>query len=314
MQRMPPVELLPSLVALLETQSVTKAAARMHVSQPAMSRTLSRLRDVIGDALLVRSGNHLTCTLKAELMLPSARGLLEQAIALLTPTEPFDCSTQGGTVTLALGDDMQCLLMSRLLARIRKDAPQVDIRVRPLGLESTSALRRGHVDLAVMPDLRADHPELHPAELAFTPCYERRFVVVTRQPRRFTLQKFLAAEHLLVSPSGDDHGYVDEALKAHGRARRIAVTVPTFNAAFALVKQTDLVATLPDDLTRHLAPKLHVEKCPVATPTLNIGVLWAKRFEPDPRHVWLRTLACDVVKSLDGSGMKSPTRAFANAD
>jgi DNA-binding transcriptional LysR family regulator len=159
---------------------------------------------------------------------------------------------------------------------------------------------RGQIDLIVMPDLRNQYPQLMNDELVFSACYERRFVVVTRARRKLSFAAFLAAEHVLVAPAGDDTGYVDDALRVTGHRRRVAVTVPSFQSALALVRKSDLVATLPDDVTRHLAPSLFTQQCPVATPKLDVGVLWAQRFRGDARHTWLRTLVEEVVMRLGG--------------
>lgn len=305
---MPPVELLPALVALLETESVTAAAARLHVGQPAMSRTLEKLREALGDALLVRSGRRLVRTTRAEAMLPRARALLEGARELLAPPPSFDPKRAQGEVTLALGDDMQALLAGHLLARLRKESPGMDVRVRALGMDTVGELMRGRVDLVVMPDLRQEYPQLMNDELVFERCYRRQFVVVTRAHRKLSLEAFVASEHVLVAPTGDDTGYVDEALRVRGQIRRIAVTVPSFQSALELVKKSDLVATLPDDVTRHLAPSLFTQKCPVPTPALDVGVVWAQRFRGDARHAWLRKLTKDVVLRL---GVPSARRSGA---
>jgi DNA-binding transcriptional LysR family regulator len=91
---------------------------------------------------------------------------------------------------------------------------------------------------------------------------------------------------------------VDEMLEKLGQQRRVAVTVPGFIAALELVKQTDLISTLPDDVVRVLGGRLHVQKCPVETPTLYMSVLWASRFTQDGRHAWLRGVVTDAVRSL----------------
>lgn len=292
------MELLPALVALLETESVTAAAARLHVGQPAMSRTLEKLRDSLGDALLVRNGRKLVRTARGEEILPAARTLFEQARELLSPLAGFEPRIACGKVTLALGDDMQALLAGNLLSRLRKEAPGMDVRVRSLGVDSVAEMIRGQIDLVVMPDLRKQYPQLMNDELVFEACYERRFVVVTRAHQKLSLAAFVAAEHVLVAPAGDDSGYVDEALRAAGHTRRVAVTVPSFQSALALVRRSDLVATLPDDVTRHLAPALFTQKCPVSTPKFEVGVVWAKRFARDARHTWLRALTKEVVVRL----------------
>jgi DNA-binding transcriptional LysR family regulator len=297
-----PVDLLPALCALLETESVTLAARRMHVGQPAMSRTLEKLRLSTQDELLVRTGRRLVRTKRATDILPEVRSLLEGAARVLAPPRPFDPRTATGVVTLSLGDDMQAALAGSLLERLRQAAPGLDIRVRPLSLESAREALRGVVDVAVLPDMRGQYAIPSLDELVMSVQYTRRFVTVSRKRKRLSLEAFVAAEHVLVSPQGDEGGYVDEALRTLGHKRRVAVTVPSFQAAFALVHSTDLVATLPDDLVRVLAPTLHRQPCPVATPELSMCVAHAQRFGQDARHRWLRVLVSGVVQKLGRAG------------
>ena len=295
-----PTELLPALVALLDTASVTGAAKRLGVGQPAMSRTLEKLREATRDPLLVRQGRTMVRTRRAELLLPEAETLLAGARRVLAPEPVFDPATATGTVTLALGDDMQVMLSGVLLARLRTMAPGIDVRVRGLTLETSRDAIRGIVDLGVFPDiLGAQIPGSD--ELVARHVYERRFVTVSRAKRPASLRAFLAAEHVLVSPQGDDSGYVDEELKKLGERRRLAMTVPGFHAAIELVRRTELIATLPTDVVRALGKGLHVQRCPVATPALHMSVLWASRFTPDARHKWLRDVVTDAVRSLDGA-------------
>ncbi len=280
--------LFPALVALLETESVTEAAARLGVGQPAMSRTLARLRELFGDPLLVRVGRRVQRTRRADELLPQALETLALASRTLTRPERFDPRTAEGVLTFALGDDLAAMLLGPLLLSLRREAPGLDLRVRPLGRGSLDEARRGLVDLAITPDLgpAGGMPDL--SDFVKKPIYTRRFVTVAKTKRRLTLDAFCAAEHLLVSPSGDATGYVDTALAALGRERRIAVTVPSFQAALALVQRTDLLATLPDDIVGALAPKLPTMTCPVTTPELPMCLVYHARHRADPRHRWMR--------------------------
>jgi DNA-binding transcriptional LysR family regulator len=293
-----PTELLPALTVLLETESVTLAAKRLGVGQPAMSRTLERLREALGDELLVRDGRRLVRTRRAEVLLPDARAALAAATRVLTPPAEFTPERAEGVVTIALGDDMQSILAAPLLTRLRRTAPGLDLRVRALSIDSGRDALRGVVDLGVFPDLRDQYVIPGYAELVLTRQYTRRFVTVSRERKKLSLDAFVAAEHVLVSPGGEDGGYVDDALRDIGRKRRVAVTVPSFVAALALVRESTLVATLPDDLVRMLAPTLHKQVCPVPTPELEICVAWASRFTHDARHKWLRAEVTDVVRGL----------------
>lgn len=313
----PPTELLPALLALLETQSVTLAARRMHVGQPAMSRTLEKLRQATGDALLVREGRRLVRTRRAAELLPELASLLASAQRVLSPARDFDPARAEGVVTLGLGDDMQAVLAGPLLERLRAAAPKLDIRLRPLHLNSAREASRGIIELAVLPDMRAQYAIAGLSELVLSPQYTRRFLTVSRRRRKLTLDTFSSAEHVLVSPQGEEGGYVDDALHALGRARRVAVTVPGFLAALSLVQSSELLATLPDDVLRALAPELPSYPCPVETPELTMCIAWAARFTHDARHSWLRAQVREVLlaralaprASRSRSDRAGPTRA-----
>lgn len=306
----PPTELLPALLALLETESVTLAAKRLGVGQPAMSRTLEKLREVTADALLVRTGRGLARTRHATDLLPHVRGLVSGAESVLAPAPAFDPGTASGVVTIALGDDMQAMLAGRLLTRLRAEAPGLDVRVRPITRNIAHDAVRGVVEAFVMPDMRGAYAIPAVEDLVPKPEYVRRFVTVSRTRRKLSLDAFVAADHALVSPEGEEGGYVDDALRSIGRRRRVAVTVPTFQAALTLVRESDLVATLPDDVLRSLAPELHRQPCPVATPELTMCVWWASRFTPDARHRWLRGhLAAELCVLGDARRPRPKTRA-----
>jgi DNA-binding transcriptional LysR family regulator len=298
-----PLELLPALLALLESESVTLAARRLHVGQPAMSRTLERLRAALGDELLVREGRKLVRTRRATELMPELAPLLAAAERVLRPNAVFDPRSASGSVTLALGDDMQALLAGQLFERLRSAAPGLDIRVRPLTLESAREAQRGAIELAVLPDLRGQYAIPALDELVLSMQYTRRFVAVSQRRRKLDLAGFLAAEHVLVSPQGEEGGYVDDSLRLLGQRRRVALTVPSFLAAIALLQTSELVATLPEDVVRVLAPKLKRQPCPVTTPELPMCIGWAARFSNDARHRWLR----EQVRQVLAARMR-PTR------
>lgn len=308
MHQSAPTELLPALLALLETESVTLAARRLHVGQPAMSRTLERLRNALGDELLVRSGRNLVRTRRADALLPDVRDALFAAERVLSRAEAFVPRAARGAVTLSLGDDMQAIVALPLLEQLRARAPMLDVRIRPFSEGTAREALRGVVDVVVLPDLRGQYDIPGLDEIVLAPQYTRRFVVVSRAREKLALRRFLEREHVLVSPRGDEGGYVDDALRAEGLARRVAVTVPSFQAALALVARSDLVATLPDDVTRMLAPSLYAQVCPVPTPELPICVAWAARFASDERHAWLRAQVIEVMREV-GRPASSPRRA-----
>ncbi len=297
---LPDLSLLAPLVALLEEESVSAAATRTGVTQPAMSRTLARLRVVTGDELLVKVGRGLRRTTRGDALLSPAQSTLAQASSLLSSPQPFSPSTATGTATLAMGDDLQTIIANAVLLRLRERAPGLDVRLRMLAVATVDEARRGVVDLALIPLLPYGMPPLD--DFVLRPLFQRRFVTVTRHKRRLDLDRFCAAEHILVSPQGSDGGYVDDSLQKLKRRRRIAVTVQTFAGAIKLLQQSDtLVATLPLDLVRLLGSDLVVQKCPVATPTFPICLAWQARVSQDARHRFLRDVVVAGVGDVVGA-------------
>jgi DNA-binding transcriptional LysR family regulator len=309
----PDLSLLPALVALLEEQSVSLAAARTGISQPAMSRTLQRLRVVVGDELLVKAGRGLLRTHRGDALLHPARAALSAATSSSSTPPTFSPSTATGTVTVALGDDLQAVVGGAILLRLRALAPGLDVRLRMLGAATADEARRGVVDVALIPLLPAGLPPLD--DFVLKPLWERRFVTVSKQRRRLGLDAFCAAEHLLVSPGGTDAGYVDDSLRELGRRRRVAVTVHTFAGAIELLKRsTTLVSTLPEDVVRILGPTLHAQRCPVATPRFSIALAWLAQVSTDPRHRFVRDVVRAAVADVIGQRATQKLSAFAKQE
>jgi len=306
---LPDLSLLPSLVALLETGSVSLAASRLGVTQPAMSRTLARLREAVGDELLVKAGRGLERTVRGTALLDPARDALARATQVLSAPLPFEPATARGRVTVAMTEEMQAMTGGRLLRRLRARAPGLDVRLRAVGDATVDEGRRGVVDVAVSPILPVGMPDL--SDFVVRPLYERRFQTVTRRRRRLGLDAFCRADHLLVAPGGREGGYVDDSLARLGRSRRVAVTVLSFSSALALLAaDDDLVSTLPDDVVRVLGAglrrKLHVQRCPVEMPVLPVGLIWHATRSRDPQ---LR-FVIDVVGGAvaDALGVAPPAR------
>lgn len=291
------VSLLPALVALLEEQNVSKAAARLAVTQPAMSRTLSKLRTATGDELLTRAGRGLVRTTRASTLLPAAQAALSAATSVLSTTTPFAPATATGAVTVALGDDLQAMFGAGLSSTLHAQAPHLDLRLRGLSLATVEFLRTGAVDVAIVPELPKGLPDL--SDFVVKRLYQRRFVTVSQRRKRFSLDAFCAADHVLVSPAGDDAGSVDASLKMRGRRRRVAVTVSGFLPALALLQaRADLVATLPRDLVQTLAPTLTTSPCPTPLEPVELSLVWHARQTSDARHRFVRDVVTSTVQTL----------------
>ena len=312
------LNLLVALDRLLAHRSVTEAAREVGVTQPAMSRTLARLRDTFDDPLFVRDGRSLVPTRRALALEPAVRAAVDAAAAAFAPDVAFDPARERGTFTLALGDETQQAFADAILAALWSDMPEMDVRLRRLSVASVRETRRGEVDLALAPDLSALPPSAGAVDLSEyvqRPVYERRFVVVSSPShprRRVSLAQYTSAKHIVAGPDASGRGFVDDLLEARGLRRRVAAAVSSFTSAASVVHQTDLLAILPDEVVRTCGVVLVTAKPPFPLPVLPMLLLWHPRHTTDERHRFVRERICEAVQEcLEKSGrrLKAGSRA-----
>ncbi|MFJ8043535.1 LysR family transcriptional regulator [Kitasatospora sp. NPDC096147] len=285
-----------ALDALLAEQSVTRAAARLHTSPAAMSRTLARLRRILQDPLLVRAGQAMVPTPRAQELREEAAAVVRSLGALLSPGAGVDPAGLSGTFTLQTADLVGSALAPGLLRLARQEAPGVSFRILAEELEAGPALRDGRIDLEVG---SIDHVD---PETRVEPLTELRMVAGVRPGHplaegELTPARLAGAEHVAVSRRGRFGGPLDAALAERGLRRRVAVVLPGHLAAMALAARSDLVclvpAALPGDapspLTREAeAFGLRLLDLPLPLPPLAIGMAWHPRHTADGAHHWLR--------------------------
>ncbi|MGW1933274.1 LysR family transcriptional regulator [Streptomyces sp. NPDC001919] len=287
------LNLLTALDALLEEGSVAGAAARLHVTAPAMSRSLGRIRRTTGDQILVRTGRTMTPTPYAVAIRAQVRDVLHQVQGLLAPSRELDPATLERTFTLRWHDSLVALHGPALLGAVRAQAPGVRLRFVTESSTDTPALRRGEVDL----EANANRPGA--ADLRAEQVGETRLVAVVRQAHPLTRHRILtadhyaAAEHATVSRRGNLSNAIDDALAAIGLTRRVVAAVPTEAAALAFARVTDLVISVPEITTRTVATGLGlaVLPLPLELPSAPVYLSWHQRHDTDPAHAWLRGLA-----------------------
>ncbi|MGA5097137.1 LysR substrate-binding domain-containing protein [Streptomyces lavendulocolor] len=280
------LNLLVALDALLEEESVTAAAARLRVSPPAMSRTLGRIRAVLGDPVLVRAGRGLVPTPRAVQLRPRVREVVGQARGLLAPEAGGDPATLVREFGVQASDLLLAGLAARLVTAVAREAAGVTLRFLPESLEGTPALREGLVDVEVGV-IGAPAPEIRTETLG-----EVRLVGAVRPQHplaartRVTPRAFAAAEHIGVSRQGRVRGPADEALTALGLRRRVVAVVPSWPAALQLCRETDVVCLATG--TAAQAFGLHTFDVPLPLPPLTLAMAWHPRNDADPAHRWLR--------------------------
>lgn len=291
------LNLLVTLDALLAEQNVTRAAARLHLSQPAVSVQLAKLREAFADPLLLPGPRGMRPTARAlELRQPlhEALAALGQAIA---PSAGFDPAHTTHTWRVAATDYGASTIVLPALARLRAAAPGTRLAVLELKPPAlVRQLEQGELDLAL------HAAELAPPDLRRRPLFQERYVLVaraghpslTRQP---TLAEFCALEHAIVSPDGGGFiGATDQVLAAQGLARRVVLSVPHFLFLEAALTASDLVAMLP---ARQLRPgsALQVVAPPLELPGFEMLMLWHERLHRDPAHQWLREQFAAAVEA-----------------
>ncbi|MEU6965715.1 LysR family transcriptional regulator [Streptomyces chrestomyceticus] len=300
------LNLLAALDALLEEGSVAGAAERLHVTAPAMSRSLGRIRRTTGDQILVRTGRTMTPTPYAIAVREQVHELLQQVHGVLAPSRELDLTTLERTFTLRWHDSLVALSGPALLAAVRKQAPGVRLRFIAESSIDTRELHRGEVDLEANAN-RPTAPDIRVDRVA-----ETQHVIVARQDHPLTRAKavtaaqYAAAEHITVSRRGRLGNALDDALARLGLTRRVVATAPTESTALEFVRGSDLLVTAPESTTRATATALGLALLPLPfeLPSAAVYLSWHQRYDTDPAHVWLRDLARTALAPLTDSHLR----------
>ncbi|ANH68481.1 LysR family transcriptional regulator [Mitsuaria sp. 7] len=293
------MNLLVALDALLDEGSVGGAAARMHVSSPAMSRTLDRIRHMTGDAILVRNGRAMTPTPYAQAIQADVHDVVLRARTVLARQSRFDIAQVERTFTIQCHDALAAALGPPLLAALRKAAPLAVLRMPAEGAADAQELRQGQVDLQIGAAIPTHADVLHEVLGEDRPMVVMR----ARHPlagRKLTLRGYAEADHVTVSRRGRLRDTVDDALATQGMARRVVAAAPTVAAALAWVGAADLLTLVPERISAGAARalKLKVVPVPLRTPALPIVATWHRRHEGDQAHAWLREQVRGLVVKL----------------
>jgi len=294
--------LLLDLDALLREGSVVGAARRLHLSAPAMSRRLTRLRETIGDPLFVPAGRGLVPTQRALALRARVQAAIEEVRGVFT-TECVDFSTLQRTFTLRANDGFLGVWATRLASAIAAEAPHVSLHFVSRADKNIEPLRNGAVDLDIgVPG--SVEPELHSESL-----FEASFVGVVRQNhpmvsnkvgREISAADFISWPHIAAPRRGVSAGRIDAALEDLGLRRRVAIVAPGFQAALAMAAASDLVATVPEPFVRWAMAlyDLHIFKLPVITPNVEVFQAWHSRHHADPVHRWLREHVSAICQTV----------------
>ena len=293
------LNLLTALDALLEEGSVAGAADRLHVTAPAMSRSLGRIRKATGDQILVRTGRHMTPTPRALAMRTEVHALVQHAHQLLSARRDLDLAALERVFTIRLHDALTTACGTALVAAVHRQAPRVKIRLTVEPGHDTPELRRGEVDVA-----SSDAPPAQP-DIRHRLIGQDRIIVAVRAGHPLTeepvtVERYAAADHVTVSRRGSLHDRVDEIVAALGHQRRVTVAAPATDTALQLARDADVVVTLPEAVTRSARHHLGLATLPLPfdLPPVPLYLLWHQRYDDDPAHTWLLNLATQTLQDL----------------
>jgi DNA-binding transcriptional LysR family regulator len=290
------LNLLTALDALLAEGSVVGAARRLGLSTSAMSRTLTRLRAVTGDALLVRAGRGLVPTPHAMLLRGRVQGLAQEVRAVLQPAEGgFDPAALERCFTLRTNDGFVEAFGARLVTAVAMTAPGVRLRFAPKPDKDARPLRDGRVDLEIGV-LGETGPEMRVQTL-----FRDRFVGVVRENHVLaagpvTAERYAACGHVVASRHGIVAGPVDAALAALGLTRLIVTVVPGFAGVAAVARQSDLVGLVTRSFVTEAMTGLRWFALPIRTEAITVSQLWHPRMDADAGHRWLRGVVVGVCR------------------
>ncbi|WP_376089195.1 LysR family transcriptional regulator [Roseomonas sp. CCTCC AB2023176] len=294
------LNLLVPLDLLLDHRSVTAAARAANMSQPAMSRALGRLRATLRDPLLARGRDGLVPTPAAQALHPALKRILSEVQDLVS-RRPFTPAEWRGAVRIAATDHQTTLLLPHLMRRIAQDAPGLDVTVLPFVAPMLDELRDGRLHLTFGIEENAVPPGLRQE-----PLYRDTFVTLLRAGHPaladWTVERFAALPHVLVTVLGVGRGAYDEELARRGLSRRVALRLPHFAAAMEVVARTDLVVTLPRTIAlRHAASLgLATAEPPIRRPAFTTTTIWPDVLDADPGITWLRGIIREEAAAIEG--------------
>jgi len=292
------LNLLVVFTVLAEERNVTRAASRLLLSQPAVSRALQRLREMFQDDLLIRSPSGYEPSPKGKRILQDLATMLPRLDRLLSG-EDFDPQAEETTFRVAATDHASHVLCPLICRTVLPAAGRISIEFVSFGDPTFDAIEKGRLDLL----LNADDGYL-PPRFAREAIFDDTFLCVaakeSKYPRLLTLKQYLAAEHVGVGIWGEQQTLVDKRLAGIGAKRRCPIWVPYFTAAVRCVPGTHLLATVPSRIARFESNNLSVRllKPPEAIGRLSYLMAWHPRMNTDTAHVWLRSAIRETGKAL----------------
>jgi len=291
--------------ALMEERNVTRAAARVGLSQPAMSNSLARLRSAFNDQLLIRTANGMSPTSTALKLIIPVRAALAELRAAIEERPAFEPALSKNIFRLLANDYAEMMLLAPVIRELRVQSPEIGIRVhRPQTLfkPPDASMLADSYDLALgfYPDAIALDPHIR-----FEVIWDDDSVCIasgshTSIKGSLSVEEYVDARHVAVFYKLEGPGVVDTMLAQQGYSRRSVVFVPNFATVPFLVAESDLIATVPRRVALRFRNMLSLQvlPIPVIIPILRLTMLWHERTHSDPAHMWLRELIRRTAQSL----------------
>ncbi|HET9105715.1 MAG TPA: LysR family transcriptional regulator [Steroidobacteraceae bacterium] len=286
--------MLRTFLAVLETGSVTAAAGRLGLTQSAVSHSLERLRELLGDPLFVKSGRGIAATSRAEALAPAVRQMLRDLERLGRPARFAPQDTEL-IVTVAANDFQRDLLLPALQRRLAARLKDFRLIVIPSRAPTAELLREGRCDLIITPR----PPEA--SDLLQKRLLTDRYVCFFDSGERgapATLAEYLAARHVTVAYEDGRRLEFDELLEDRGLSRAMGVAVPNFGGIAAFLRGTDMLASLPSLLRLGALAGFGMAALPLSAPEVSMYAVWHRRHHEDPAHAWLRAELEEVADGI----------------
>jgi LysR family transcriptional activator of mexEF-oprN operon len=303
------LNLLRVFVVVAEAGSVTDAAERLYLTQPAISAAIRRLTQSVGEPLFARAGRGLILTARGKRLLETAQPHLAALVSAALSPPAFDARTNEETVRVGLSDTSENWLLPPLLRVLARDAPRMRLVVLPIQFRTVAAaLVSDRIDLAitVADDLP---PGTQRAPLffgGFTCLFDPKSVDL---PKRLTLERYLAEDHVIVSYNGDLRGVVEDIL---GHRRNVRLSVPSFQSVGAAIDGTGLLATVPEIVARDVLknrPHLRTAELPFRLGEAPIELVWRAATDGDAALSFMRQHITQIAARLNGPPPKRAPRA-----
>jgi DNA-binding transcriptional LysR family regulator len=281
---------------IYQERNLTRAADMLHITQPAVSNSLARLRRHFNDQLFIRQSGHMVPTPLAENISGRIREALASLESSLTAHDNFDPTLSERRFRFSMNDTSESYLLPLLMERLQSAAPGILIESAILPREElTKAFAAGELDFAL------DVPLINTPQLKHQRLRQERFVCIARKDhpridRHFNLDQYLAESHISISSRRTGQSYVDIHLNRLGLERKVQLRVQQSRAAAPIIARSDLLLTIPNSLVDQT--KFMIQELPFALPALDWHLYWAANYDNDKAHQWMREIIFDIFATL----------------